>query len=218
MNSISKTIISFQVRFESISIKMLLLKAVLSFVFIFFSIFHTEAQMVSSALAKARRTQSMKPLSYEIRSNVQPTGSSSATLTLERQHNQKTQPLASTSADATASIMKEEANHFEKPMKTSGIQKVGSFSSINLEEALRATNSEILDPARDGVYARVRNAIRNQISNVAIGTASGSAIGAAGFQLSHIFTQLIQNTTTTAKPTTTTTVSKIDPDGITNNI
>lgn len=196
---------------------MLLLKATSS-VLIFLLIFHTEAQMISSTLSKARRTQSMKPLSYESRSNVQPSGSSTATLSLERQHNQKTQPMTSTSADATASIMKEE------PMKTIGIQKVGSFPSINLEEAMRATNSEIIDPARDGVYARVRNAIRNQISNAAIGTATGSAIGAGGIQLSHIFTQLIQNATTTAKPTTTTAkatitaVTKRDPDGIINNI
>lgn len=139
----------------------MLLHKALSFVFFLYLIFHVEAQMISSTLAKARRTQSMRPLSYESRTNVQPTGSSSATLSLERTHNQKTQSMPSTSADATASIMKE-TNHLEEPMKTSGIQKVGSLSSINLEEAVRMTNSEIIDPARDGVYARVRNAIRMQ--------------------------------------------------------
>ena len=63
--------------------------------------------------------------------------------------------------------MKEEAVHFEEPSRTSEIHNQESFSNIDLEDAMRQTNSEIIDPTRDGFYARVRNSIQKQILNAA---------------------------------------------------
>lgn len=205
----------------------MLLTKVLCFVLIFFSFHLAEAQMISSTLAKARRTQSMRPLSFENRMNVQPIGSSA---TLDHQQiNRNVKQLsstladaraASTSIDATSSIMKEEAVHFEEPSRTSEIRNTESFSNIDLEDAMQRTNSEIIDPTRDGFHTRVRNSIQRQILHTAIGSAIGSILATGVIQLSYDLAQSFENDTTTeipttAKPSTTTTP---DPDGIINNM
>lgn len=193
--------------------------------FVIFMFTQIDSQMISSTLAKARRTQSLKQLSYEssLRPVHQMEPSTSLTLTCQQtnlkisssledasaiiREETAEQRISSSSADASA-IMREE------------IADRDHFSNINLNEGARI--SEIVEPSLpEGVYKRVRNSARQQLFNAAIGTAIGLAIGAGGIQLSNIFTQITLNaTTTTAKPTptTSTAVPKRDPDGITNNI
>lgn len=203
--------------------KMFTSKTVLCILFVIFIFTQINSQMISSALSKARRTQSMKPLSYE-RYTPGQSNEPSSTLTLPRQStNQKT---SLSTADASA-IMREEtaerrissASVDESAIMKEETADTDRLSNINLNEGVR--NSEINEPIilNEEVLGRIRIAIRKQLFEAAVGAAITTAIATGGIQLleNELAKPQTSSTTTTTMPTTTPDLRN-DPDGIINNM
>lgn len=150
----------------------------------------TEASMSSSGL---KRTQSMRPLIHQSRTEPQTqsrrSSSSSAASVSEHQHIEESRnPVASTSNSKQVK--------FEEEMQR---LRSASTLNVNLEEAVRATNAEHLDPTRDGVYARLNHGL----AKYGVAVVVGSALTVGAFEL------INRTFPATATTTTTTTAASI---------
>lgn len=145
------------------------------------------------------RSHSMRPLIHRgrIRSNINPqtvrlsSSSWSTTSSMSDQNtNTKTEPMATTNTikrQQKRSKCKGDCALEEVKLRETSVldeaQRTRSVLDINLRDASTATNIEHLDPTRDGVYARVKNALRQY----SIATGSGSALTIAGFHALNYF-------------------------------
>lgn len=144
----------------------------------------------SSTAAKVRRTQSMRVV--KTRPVSQSTSSTSSTAS----HNveSESKPLASTSS-FQPEIDQQRLQEIDlKPMVEEESKHVRFIGSASLLDPMVGTHSEHLDPARDGVFARMRNRMLRYGSAAAI----GSAIGAGGLAAKEF---LFQNNTQVLSPT-----------------
>lgn len=141
--------------------------------FILILVLQFEINHVRSTLpaAKIRRTQSMRV--QRTRPSSSSSSSSSAGSHLVES---ELKPLASTSTFQEIDI---------KPIVEEKPRRVRFGSSSSLIDPMAVTQSEHLDPARDGAFARIRNAM------VRYGAAAGigSVIGAGGFAVKQILFQ-----------------------------
>lgn len=134
------------------------------------------------SMAKTRRTQSMRLLtSHKTENNIKThtqSGSESAGSSLTELRAPNSHPIASTSTGK-----KFDSTTFEEVDLTPLVEqarRTGFINSINLNEASSSTHSNgNINPARDGVFARIRSAMLRH------GTAGviGSAIGVGGFEI-----------------------------------
>lgn len=150
-----------------------------------------ESTFPSSAAAKVRRTQSMKASSYnsELRPKTRPVSPSTSSTSSTASRIAETEPMASTSA------LLQEIDI--KPIVEES-KRVRFGSATSLVDPMAVTHSENLDPARDGVFARMRNAMVRYGSAAAIGSALGAGVLAAKQLLSQNNTMqsVVVNTTT----------------------
>lgn len=152
---------------------------------IIFLCIYNEIEAAGSS-SSIKRTQSMKPLMAQKPIRTSTSSASSTASTSRHQHIELRDPVASTSN--TKQITFEE-----------DLQRLRSVSNINLDEAVRATNAEHLDPTRDGVYARLNRILLQYGTAVVV----GSAIGAGAIEL--VNRTSTATTTTTAAPISTST-------------
>lgn len=136
------------------------------------------------SMAKARRTQSMRPLtSHKIEKNIKTNAeidsvsSISSSASLAEMKAADFQPIASTStglrSDSTSFKEVELQPLAEKSKRT------GSVISINLEDASASTHSDgNIDPVRDGVYARIQKAMLRYGAAAGL----GSVVGIGGWE------------------------------------
>lgn len=148
-----------------------------------------------TSIAKARRTQSMRPLTYRRSGNnlnTQSGSESSGSSITELRTAADSQPIASTSArkEIDSTSFKEVDLHplVEKAKRTSFI------NSVDLNEASLSTHSNgNINPGRDGVFSRVRNAMLRYGAAVAI----GSVVGVGGFEVKEKLFPVHNNTNIT---------------------
>lgn len=137
-----------------------------------------------ASITKTRRTQSMRPIiprSGNIRNRNTQSGSESSSSSINELQSAgaDSQPIASSSStgkeiDSTSFKEVELQPFVEKTKRTSFI------NSVNLNEASVSTQSNgNINPARDGVFARVRSAMLRYGSAVAI----GSVVGVGGSEV-----------------------------------
>lgn len=177
----------------------------------------------SSAAAKARRAQSMRPLTQmtEFSSSLQSAASSSSLATALAQQNMdvKTKPKAASSSPAIAEVLPSTSKDQSKtigPCASECLQEVDlrpliedrrSSLHASFQAALQGTHSGgNLNPARHGVFARVRNALLQH----SVSTAIGIGIGVGVSQLEQSF----QNESTHFDVNATTSVSNTTNDSI----
>lgn len=147
----------------------------------------------SSSAAKIRRTQSIR----EPR-----TRSASPAAAASQKVVSESKPKASTSAyqpeTQLHSLIEKESKH------------VNIASSASLIDSMTGTQSEHLDPTRDGYFARMRNRMLRYGSAVAIGSAIGAGGLAAGeLAVNHL---LYQNNNNTTQPMNTTQILSDETD------
>lgn len=146
--------------------------------------------MIQSTIARgtqSMRSQSMRPLVRQARvdSNLRPqtarvsSSSSSSSTSTTSQQQIETKPAASTSSRTNTIKNKRKGSksctgdcQFRK-VNLDEVQRTRNVLDLNLREASAATNSEHLDPSRDGVYARVRSNFIRYGTAAAVGTAIG---------------------------------------------
>lgn len=150
------------------------------------------------SMAKARRSQSMRTYT---RANVESnllnrssrSGSSSSPsgskATLVRP---KTNPIASTSNQKATDTELQSKSSIDQNLKEIEIQPlvdsdtlhIRAASQLSLREASIGTHSGgSLNPARDGVRARVQNILQRNGASVAVAAAVGTGIGVGGFYI-----------------------------------
>lgn len=167
------------------SVEMVRQHLILIFMFcIFFFTTKLQVEGIFSSV-KTRRTQSMRPLTYHKTENKLNTRSGSlssisSASSLSEQKVVDPHPIASTSyqKELESKRLKEVDLH---PL-VDETKKVSFNNPIELNEASVSTHSDgRINPARDGVFARVRNTFLSFGSAVAIGSAIG-ALGAVADQ------------------------------------
>lgn len=185
---------------------------------------HVELVFSSSGLVRspARRTQSMKTYSHitelnqKIDSQVASTSSSSSSSSRSTQVNAKSKPLQTTTNEGE-SFKEIEIRPLIEEMDRESLHRL-SVAQLSAGEASLATNGPI-NPARDGVRARVRKILQQNGVQVAV----GSVIGAGGLYVgmnwfhnsntsSNQFLNSTINTTTTTTTSTTQKARVIDDD------
>lgn len=158
-----------------------------------------EAVFPSATMAKTRRTQSVN-IPYKNGQNIYT-------------HSRSLTSISSRSSDSSSSLIKESES---QPIASTSLRKHDermsfkevdprpivekkhvNFETVNLNEASVATHStDHINPARDGVFARVRKALLLYGSAVAVGT--GISVGGSAIN-QHFFrngTQMIPTNTT----------------------
>lgn len=159
------------------------------FYFSFENNFKTEASLSTTSIMKARRTQSMRPLtSHKVENNlnIQTRGeslsSSASDTSLIEIKPTDPQPLPSTSSQQQISTTRLQEADFHPLIKKP--KHVSIVIPPNLNEASASTHSNgQINPARDGVYARVRNAFLQFGAAAVVGTAIGAGGAAIGQSL-----------------------------------
>lgn len=124
---------------------------------------------------KIRRAQTMRA------QRTRPSSTSSSSSTASHIVESESKPLASTSAFSEIVI---------KPIVEEEPRHVRFGSSSSYIDPMAVTQGEHLDPARDGAFARIRNAVVRYGSAVGI----GAAVSAGGFAVKQI---LFQNNNST---------------------
>lgn len=190
--------------------------------FVFTNNVQVKGMLSASSITKARRTQSMRPLTFHRTENKLNTrtqsgslssiSSSASTSSLSEHKATDSHPIPSTSSrkqiDGTS--FKEVDLH---PL-VEKTKQVSFISSVNLNEASVSTHSDgQINPTREGVHARVRSALLRYGSAIAIGT----AISAAGVVIDQRFIHN-NNTETSLFPANTTPQQSADEDGVINHI
>lgn len=135
--------------------------------------FHVKGTLTSS-IAKTRRTQSMRsPTSHKNGNNLQAQSGSSLSSTASL-----TELKATDSQPSTSNARRIDSMNFREIDLQPHTNRL--HTQVDLHDASAVThNSGNINPARDGVYARVRNAMLRYGAAAAI----GSAIGATGIEL-----------------------------------
>lgn len=149
--------------------------------------FHVEGTL--SSAAKTHRIQSKRLLtSRKAGNNLQAQHaqsdaslSASSTSSLTELKAADSQPIASTSNGVQIDSMSFKEVDLQAPSMVDGIKHIRFIHSIDLSDASRVTQNidGNINPARDGVFARVRKAMLRYGSAAAI----GSAIGVTGVEL-----------------------------------
>lgn len=131
-----------------------------------------ESTFSSSAAVKARRTQSMRAsaLKPELNVNVRPVSHSSTSST------SSITSLKDTDSKSMASTSGFKENEFHPLAEKS---KHVSFTEADLREVSAQTHNDVLDPTRDGVYARMQRILTRYGSAAVVGTAIGVGGGLA---------------------------------------
>lgn len=149
--------------------------------------FQVEGALSAFSVAKARRTQSMKPLTsykseFESRTRNEPISSSSSDSITEIKPSDP-QPIPSTSAAKRLSETNMQEVDLEPLVENS--KKISSVRANlpDLQEAASVTNFGEINPARDGLYARVQSAFGQFSGAVVVGSAIGAASAVIGDQL-----------------------------------
>lgn len=165
----------------------------------FFFIFTTEATIPTATLVKVRRTQSMRPLtSRKTVNDLQSTdrsgfhSSSASDVSITELKHDDPQPFPSTSTGKRAGVISPpEIEH--KPLVDKATH-VNFAEHPNVHETSASThrNGEI-DPTRDGVHARIRNAF-TRFGTVAVVV---TAIGVGGLAVQN-FSEPLTNFTKVA--------------------
>lgn len=177
-------------------------------------IVQVESAFSSSNAAKVQRTHAMRvpSLNRELTLKTRPASfssasSSSSTISLNGESESK--PLARTSA-----LLPElDINLHEKTNLQPKMSKQVRVNSVpNLIDPMAGTQSERLDPARDGVFARMRNRMLRYGSAVAI----GSAIGVGGITAKQLLSQNYNNNFTEPINATVQSSNRTDFDDLNN--
>lgn len=149
--------------------------------------------------AKVRRTQSVRLPSYnsELIPKTRPASTSSITSTASHKVEFESKS-ASTSSFQPEIDQHQHHHHQETALKPllegeSNSKHVRFMGSASLIDPNAGTQSENIDPTRDGVFARVRNRMLRYGSGAVI----GSAIGAGGLAAKQL---LFQNNNNTTRP------------------
>lgn len=177
------------------------LRIVLLFVFCIVN-FKVEASFSTATLTKARRTQSMRPIGVH-KTESSPNTHTRSESVIEIKPSDP-QPIPSTSGvKRTNSIDLKEAE-LEPLVEQS--KHVRFISTVNLNDVSMQTQSEggQINPSRDGVFARARNAFVQFGSSVVAGTALGSGAAVAHSLLKN------ENNVTLASTTTSISVDEIE--------
>lgn len=152
---------------------------------------------LTSSVAKGRRTQSMRipPYNSELRPKTPPASpSGSSSSTASRNIESESKPIAGTSSSFQ---LETEHQHLE-PLIEKESKHVRVISSARSIDPMAGTQSEHLDPTRDGVFARMRNRMLRYGSSAVIGYAIGAGGLTAAKQL------LFQNSNNITQPVNTT--------------
>lgn len=182
----------------------------------------------SSTMAKARRTQSMKPFAthtvetIETAPDIQKSGSissiSSSDSFVHVHKESDTQPIEpSTSAVRSDSPSFQEVDL--RPLVEESKRVSFINNPVNLEDPSAVTHRQgRINPTRDGVFARARSGMMQRVSGTIVGTAVGTALGIAGVEISKniLHSQGVNNTETSVPISMNNTT--IDSDGIVNKI
>lgn len=144
------------------------------------SISQVESGFSTSNAGKVQRSQAMRVPAFnpELRPKMRPvsvsSASSSSSTTFTQQSESK--PLARTSAtQSEMKINQPEATNQQQPLLEAKSTHVEVVGSSRLIDPLAATNSEHIDTARDGVFARMRNRMLRYGAVVAVGVGGGLA-------------------------------------------
>lgn len=137
-----------------------------------------QVESMSSSSVKIQRTPSIRGPNPELRLKTRPASqlTSSTTSIASHQVESESKLIAGTSVVEPETDFRNDQRQEHQPLVERESKHVRVSSSINLIDPVAGTQSEHLDPLRDGVLARMRNRMFRYGSAAAV----GSAIGAGG--------------------------------------
>lgn len=174
--------------------------------------------MFSTSVASKGRSQSMRPLvsRNKINTNTQPlrsasssSSSASSLHSIPAETDTKTIHAGPSDLAVKKALSKAVSFQPEAVVEMDAAHPIRTASRISLQEATIGTHSEHLNPARDGVYARVRNILQRYGVPIGVGVAVGVGTGVAsvgagvGYQIAKNILNNNKTSTTTVISTTT---------------